>query len=180
MVDKIVTGLLNGIAKRDYYDEPDVSDEFLKQQLFPELPQEDFDIILSKYQTILKNLVYSDMDLKQLEAYLTSQVKRKSDFLNESQLAAIMKFWKANKQKIHDVMIDRSSWSNQMKSMKWRIDISYKDNEQIGEPKAIFEIDVAKKTLSREKLFFEVDMNSLDEMVAQVEKIESKIDQMVK
>ncbi|XP_057295997.1 COMM domain-containing protein 1-like [Hydractinia symbiolongicarpus] len=181
MADKTISGLLNGFMKREYFGEIEITDDFLKEQLFPEESTEAFSAILLKYQSILNNIVYSDMELKQLEAFLTSQMKKKPDYLSEAQAAAITKFWKTNKHKIHDVIVTRSTWNNHLKTLKWRIDVSYENKEKGGEPKAIFEMDMEKRVLAKkhEKILFEVDIDKLDDMISQVEKIEQNINDIV-
>ena len=88
-VDKKLLGLLNGIAKRDYYDETGITDEFLYQELFSEMEQANFNTILNRFENLVKTIVNSDMDFRQLEAFLTSQMKRREDALNEEQV----QFW---------------------------------------------------------------------------------------
>ena len=88
-VDKKLLGLLNGIAKRDYYDETGITDEFLYQELFSEMEQANFNTILNRFENLVKTMVNSDMDFRQLEAFLTSQMKRREDALNEEQV----QFW---------------------------------------------------------------------------------------
>lgn len=179
--NKSSLGLLNGIAKRDYYNEAGITNEFLHEQLYPDLPEEEFTTLLGKYESLLRNIVYSNMDLKQLDAFLTSQKRKMPDFLSDDQTANITKFWKLNRQKIHDVIVDRSSWNNQMRSMQWRIDISYKDNVASDSPKVIFALDVNEKvpnangSSSKSMLQFEVDSTKLDEMISEIESIEKKI-----
>ena len=85
-VDKKLLGLLNGIAKRDYYDETDITDDFLYQELFSEMEQANFNTLLNRFQNLVKTMVNSDMDFRQLEAFLTSQMKRREDALNEEQV----------------------------------------------------------------------------------------------
>lgn len=48
------------------------------------------------------------MDFNQLEAFLTSQTKKKGG-LTEAQAAAFSKFWKNNRTKIHNILVSRVS-----------------------------------------------------------------------
>ena len=182
MADKKLMGLLNGITKRDFYGDTDISNEFLKEQLYPDLPEEDFEVILTQYQNILKNMIYSDMDLNQLDAFLTSIIHKKQNSITEEQKGSIMKFWKANKQKLHDVIVEKVSFNNSLKTFKWRIDVDYKDNSQSSEPKLIFEIGLDKKrdNAVHEKMVFECDGKTLDELIIQTENIEEAISNAMK
>lgn len=49
-----IVGLLNGIAKREYYGNTDITDEFLKEELFPNLSNEEFTAIHTKCSHLLK------------------------------------------------------------------------------------------------------------------------------
>ena len=49
-----VVGLLNGLAKRDYYGNKDINDEFLKQELYPDELEEEFSARLTKCKNLLK------------------------------------------------------------------------------------------------------------------------------
>lgn len=145
--DKNVVGLLNGIARREYFGESDITDEFLHQELFPDLSAEQFDAILKRYETLTRNIVSADMDYNQLEAFLTSQMKRKQGSLTQEQAAAFLKFWKSQKVKIHDVLVQRSSWNNKLKDISWRIDLKSQGRhlEQINSPVAIVEMQIEKR-----------------------------------
>lgn len=140
--DKNFVGLLNGLARRTYFAEEDITNQFLKQELFPDLSQEEFDALLKKCESLMKNLVGTDMDFNQLEAFLTSQRKKRQGAITESQSAAIVKFWKSQKSKIHDVLVDKSRWNNKLKELSWRIDFKNQARHvsQINTPVAIVQM----------------------------------------
>jgi HCaRG protein. len=175
MSEKRTFGLLNGLAKRDYFGELGITSEFLQEQLYPDTSPEDFGIIMQKFESILKNIAYSNMDLKQLDAYLTSQSKKKANYLTEEEILNVTKFWKQNKQKVYDVIVERSRFSDKMKTFQWRIDVGYHGSNQTDNPKAIFSIDTDSEELKKQMIHFEADSGKLDEMVSQIEKIEEKI-----
>ena len=146
--DKNVVGLLNGIARREYFGESDITDDFLHQELFSDLSDEQFDAMLKRYEALMRSIVSADMDFNQLEAFLTSQVKRKQGSLTQEQAAAFLKFWKSQKTKIHDVLVQKSSWNNKLKDVNWRIDLKSQARhlEQINTPVAIVEMQVEKRS----------------------------------
>lgn len=146
--DKNVVALLNGIARRDYFGESEITNEFLHQELFADLEEEQFQSMLKKYETLMRNIVSADMDFNQLEAFLTSQMKRKQGALTQGQAAAFLKFWKSQKTKIHDVLVQKSSWNNKLKDINWRIDLKSQARhlQQINTPVAIVEMQVEKRT----------------------------------
>jgi adenine deaminase len=140
--DKNFVGLLNGLARRTYFAEEDITDDFLKQELYPDLSQEEFDALHKKCDALMKNIVAADMDFNQLEAFLTSQRKKRQGAITEGQSAAIVKFWKSQKSKIHDVLVDKSRWNNKLKDLSWRIDFKSQARHvsQLNTPVAIVEM----------------------------------------
>lgn len=51
---KALNGLLNGIAKKVYYKNADVTEELLKTELYPELSREEFTALHDKMRGLLK------------------------------------------------------------------------------------------------------------------------------
>ena len=146
--DKNVVGLLNGLARREYFEESEITDEFLHQELFSDLGKEQFDAMLKRYENLMRNIVSTDMDFNQLEAFLTSQMRRKQGSLTQEQAAAFLKFWKSQKVKIHDVMVQKSSWNNKLKDVSWRIDLKSQGRHlhQINTPVAIVEMQLENRS----------------------------------
>lgn len=98
-VDKKLLGLLNGIAKREYYGESEITDEFLHEELYSGMEKTVFDTLLNRFQNLVKTMTNSDMDFRQLEAFLTSQMKRREDALSEEQVkvvSCISIYWKSS------------------------------------------------------------------------------------
>ncbi|PIK60180.1 putative COMM domain-containing protein 1-like [Apostichopus japonicus] len=173
-------GLLNGIAKREYYGSTDITNEFLKEELFPNLSLEEFTAVYTKCSHLLKNIASAGMDFNQLEAFLTSQTKKKGG-LSEPQAAAFSKFWKNKKTKIHNVMVSRSTYGKTLKNLSWRIDIKAqaKKVDQINTPTAIVELQLANKNQSQSKeddvVQFELDEVMLGSLTRSLEEIEERL-----
>ena len=180
MSNNNIGALFNGITKQMIFEDSEISDEFLKEQLYPEITQEEFQALLLKCKTWLQNMSYFNMDLKQLEAFLKSQLLKSKDNLAEDQLQAIIKYWKVNKDKVHEKILMRTKWEDTFKSLKWQIDLGYKNNEELDDSKVVFQIGIAKYNGTTEKLEFEVNNNSLNDMISQVEKIQAKIESLAK
>lgn len=51
---KSLSGLLNGIAQKVYYNNSEITEELLKNELYPELPQEEFNALHEKMKGLLK------------------------------------------------------------------------------------------------------------------------------
>lgn len=90
-------------------------------------------------------MVSADMDMTQLEAFLSAQIRKKEGGLSEEQAAALRKFWKANKAKIHDSIVSQTMWGNTLQKVSWRVDLKSQSRnlEQINIPTAIMEIHLA-------------------------------------
>ncbi|KAM4772589.1 COMM domain-containing protein 1 isoform 2-T2 [Rhinophrynus dorsalis] len=142
---KPLSGLLNGIAQSRYYGNTSITEELLKSELYPELPMDQFRALLEKMTGIVKSLVSADMDLNQIDAFLTAQTKKQGGITAE-QAAVIAKFWKNHKKKIRESMINHSRWENTLKGMNWRIDLKSQSRrtDQVNTPVAIVEMEIGK------------------------------------
>ena len=58
---KSLNGLLNGIAQKVYYNNGEITEEFLKNELFPDLAQEEFNALHEKMRGLLKVVVQINM-----------------------------------------------------------------------------------------------------------------------
>lgn len=154
--DKNVLGLLNGLARRTYFGENEITDDFLHQELFNEVSQDDFVAMLKRYEVLMKNIVSADMDFNQLEAFLTSQTKKREGALTLEQAGAFMKFWKVQKTKIHESLVQKSSWNKRIKDMSWRIDVKTQARhlEQLNSPVAIVEMQLEDRTAGNNTVSF--------------------------
>lgn len=88
------------------------------------------------------------MDFNQLEAYLTSQTRKKEGGITEEQAKVVTKFWKSHKSRVHEAIVTNSTWGNTLKNFSWRIDIKTqaKHIDQINTPTAIVELQVEENT----------------------------------
>jgi len=177
---KCFQALLNGLAKRNYYGSTEFTDEVLKDEIYPNVSQEDFDHIKSKCYSLLKSLVSADMDMTQLEAFLTAQMKKKEGALTEEQAAVMRKFWKGNKAKIHDKIVSQTMWGNSLEKVSWRVDLKSqsKSEEQMHAPCAIMELHVAdnlEKEKKAEVIRFELDEDKVSEMLCHMQEIDDQI-----
>ena len=51
---KSFLALMNGLARKNYYGQSEITDEFLKEQIYPNLSQEEFDHLLTRCRGLLK------------------------------------------------------------------------------------------------------------------------------
>ena len=89
------------------------------------------------------------MDLDQSETFLETQMKKKDGGISQDQAKAFTKFWKNNRKKIHDSLVERSSWNNKLQNMSWRIDVETRARhaDQVNTPTAIVELQIASNEL---------------------------------
>lgn len=94
-VDKALLGFLNGLARRQYCGELHFTDQFLREEVLGGMAEEgesstfqlppspgllspsEYDTLLRRYQALLSSIVSGDMDHAQLDAFLTSQTKKR-------------------------------------------------------------------------------------------------------
>ena len=86
----------------------------------------------------------SNMDMTQAEAFITSQTKKKDSALTENHGKVFLKVWGNQKNKIHEQLIQKCTWSNKLKNITWRIDLksSSRHDNQLNEPSAIMELQL--------------------------------------
>ncbi|NWU01239.1 COMD1 protein, partial [Rhodinocichla rosea] len=91
------------------------------------------------------SIASADMDLNQLEAFLTAQTKKQGGITSD-QAAVIAKFWKNHRTQIHESLISQSRWDNVLKNMNWRVDLKsqLRHIDQINTPVAIVEMELGK------------------------------------
>ncbi|XP_059168676.1 COMM domain-containing protein 1-like [Physella acuta] len=187
MVDdpKCFLALLTGLSRRYYHGHTELTDDVLKEEIYPNASQDDFNRLNSRIAGLLKNMVSADMDMTQLEAFLSAQIRKKEGGLSEEQAAALRKFWKANKAKIHDSIVSQTMWGNTLQKVSWRVDLKSQSRnlEQINIPTAIMEIHLAdnlNKSKGPEVVRFEMNENKVNDMLKNMHEIEEEINKLAK
>ncbi|XP_061317361.1 COMM domain-containing protein 1 isoform X1 [Pezoporus flaviventris] len=142
---KPLSALLSGIAQAAYYGNADITEDLLRGQLYPEAAPEEFRALHAKMGGLLQSIASADMDLNQLEAFLTAQTKKQGGITSD-QAAVIAKFWKNHRMKIHESLINQSRWGNVLKNINWRVDLKSQSRhmDQINTPVAIVEMELGK------------------------------------
>ncbi|XP_028577754.2 COMM domain-containing protein 1 isoform X1 [Podarcis muralis] len=174
---KPLLGLLNGIAQATYYGNAEITEELLRDQLYPETAPQEFRALLAKTTGVVKSIASADMDLNQLEAFLTAQTKKPGGITTE-QAAVIAKFWKSHRVKIRDSLINQSKWENSLKNISWRVDLKSQSRhaDQLNNPVAIVEMELGKKHgQESEFLTLEFDEIKLNQMMRKLSEIEDSI-----
>ncbi|XP_078086584.1 COMM domain-containing protein 1 [Mustelus asterias] len=173
---KSLSGLLGGLAQIGYYQSSGITEQMLKDQLYPELPQQDFKILMEKMGGILRSIASADMDFNQLEAFLTAQTKKQKGITLE-QAEVLTKFWKAHKVKIRESLINQSKWENCLRNLSWRVDLKSQSRylDQINTPVAIVELELGKSDQESEFLCLELDETKVNQLLKKLTEIEENI-----
>ncbi|GAB0187670.1 COMM domain-containing protein 1 [Grus japonensis] len=173
---KPLSALLSGIAQAAYYGNADITEELLRGQLYPESASEEFRALRAKMGGLLQSIASADMDLNQLEAFLTAQTKKQGGITSD-QAAVIAKFWKNHRIKIHESLINQSCWDNILKNMNWRVDLKSQSRhvDQINTPVAIVEMELGKNGQESEFLCLEFDEAKVSQMLKKLSEIEESM-----
>ncbi|CAH1791229.1 unnamed protein product [Owenia fusiformis] len=175
---KVLLALLNGLARKEYYNEADINDDMLKEQLFPDTPDDEFAHIKQRASSIIHSMVASNMDLNQLEVFLTSQTKKKDHPLTEEQVKIYAKFWKQHRTKIHEQLVTRTVWGNTLKDVSWRVDVMSQSRsmESINTPTAIVELQLENRMKNEtDSITFEMNEEKLQSVLSSLQEIDDTI-----
>ncbi|XP_054033247.1 COMM domain-containing protein 1 isoform X1 [Dryobates pubescens] len=173
---KPLSALLNGIAQAAYYGNADITEELLHGQLYPEAAPEEFRALRAKMSGLLQSIASADMDLNQLEAFLTAQTKKQGGITAE-QAAALAKFWKHHRAKIHESLVSRSRRGSVLRSLSWRVDLKAQARhlEQLHTPVAIVEMELGKDGQGPELLCLELDEAKLSQVLRRLSEVEESM-----
>lgn len=91
------------------------------------------------------------MDMNQADIFLTSQTKKREGAISDDQAKVLLKFWKSNNNKVHQSLVEKSSWNDNLKSLSWRIDMKNQSRHkgQLGESTAIMELQLENKHVNK-------------------------------
>eukprot|EP01132_Coremiostelium_polycephalum_P005769 gene5769-7179_t len=177
---KLYSGLLNFLLKKEFEkDESLTSLEQLKDLVFTDIDI-GLDVIefnYNKCNTIIQKASYLDSPLSSFESLI-----KESDFTSVQQ-ECLIKFWKLNKKKIHEILYKQTRFNNSLQKMSWRLDLKTKSKqeEDLNEPSAIVELKLKKNnTLSTSNnnsdlIRFEMDKNQLEETLQQINNIQKHL-----
>jgi len=179
---KIFRAFLNGVFKSQYEGDATITPEFIAAEL--KLEVSDVSAMMQTCVEILQQAALNNWELKELEDYL-----RRKTPLTENQVVASLQFWRANKQKIHEIVIKKSNWNNGLSKFAWRIDIKSRARNltnEINEPIAIVEWTLNTNTQNppnetqndaTKVVRFEMDRDQITSALHQINSIQKIITQ---
>ncbi|CAL8329322.1 unnamed protein product [Lota lota] len=182
---KSLTGLLNGIAQKAYYDNDEITEELLKTELFPDLSPEDFGALHEKMKGLLKSIAVADMDHGQLEAFLTAQMKKQGGGgLSEGQASALSRFWKSQRARVRESLLARSRWEPGLRGLTWRVDLQTSSGrgpeEAPSGPVALLELELGRPSQDSEYVCLECDEVTVSLVLKKMADIQRSIDAIVR
>ncbi|XP_055982325.1 COMM domain-containing protein 1 [Sorex fumeus] len=177
---KPLIGLLSGLAQDTFHGATGVTEELLRTQLYPEVSPEEFRPFLAKMRGILKSIASADMDFNQLETFLTAQTKKQGGITSE-QAALISKFWRNQKGRIRESLMNQSCWDNRLRGLSWRVDnkSQSRHSAQIHTPVAIMELEFGKSGQKSEFLYLEMDEVKVNQVLKKLSEVEESINTLM-
>ncbi|KAI4888424.1 hypothetical protein NFI96_021807, partial [Prochilodus magdalenae] len=157
---KALSALLNGIAQKVYYGNSEITEELLKNEIYPEMSQEEFHALHEKMRGVLKSMATADMDQTQLEAFLTAQTRKQGGGgVTSEQAAALGRFWKAHRARVRESLLAQSRWEPGLRSMNWRVDLqtSSSRGSTSNTPVALVELELGRNGQDSEFVCLEFD-----------------------
>ncbi|XP_076847947.1 COMM domain-containing protein 1 [Brachyhypopomus gauderio] len=177
---KALNGLLNGIAQRVYYGKSEISEELLKNEIYPDMSQEEFHALHDKMRGLLKSMAVADMDQTQLDAFLTAQT-RKHGGVSAEQAAALARFWKAHRTRVRDSLLSQSRWEPALRALDWRVDVQTASSRgrASSTPVALVELELGRNGQDSEFLCLEFDELRVNQVLKKLAEIQKNIDSIV-
>lgn len=167
-----------------YYNNPEITEELLKHELYPEMSQDEFSALHEKMKGLIKSIASADMDQGQLDAFLTAQTKRRQGGagLSSEQAAVLTRFWKSQRPKVREALLNQSRWEPALRGLSWRVDVQAADSK--GDTAnsgavALVELELGRTGESSEFVCLEMDETRVKLLLKQMGDIQQSIDRIV-
>ncbi|CAF92527.1 unnamed protein product, partial [Tetraodon nigroviridis] len=181
---KALSGLLNGIAQKEFYNKAEVTEELLRTELFPETPREEFTALHSKMRSLLKAMASADMDAAQLEAFLTAQTRRQGGGLSAEQGAVLSRFWKAQRARVRESLLAQSRWEPSLRGLRWRVDLPAAAGQgppaAHAGPVALLELELGPAAQDPQLVCLELDEAGVTRVLEKMADIQSSLDRLLR
>ncbi|GAB6026054.1 Copper metabolism (Murr1) domain containing 1 [Chamberlinius hualienensis] len=175
--------LLHAISQLQVFDNHDMTTKCIKSEIYPQLPDDEFNQIYNKIGYILKTISTAKMDLSQLQAFLTSRVKHREPAhrISDEQAKVIAKFWKSQSQKILESLAKRTQFNPALKDFNWRIDIT--NSSQALQPKntavVVLQMNLEDYSATTQSLEVEMDGKCMTKLFTSIKEIDNQIKSFV-
>lgn len=169
---KQVHALANGLIKRRFYGE-DLTTNYLKEQIFAASKMSD--------QAIMNCINTLDKTLQQAAAenWLPTNLEKYLQTTNcaEVHVAALLKLWSGEHDKVHQTLVQKSSWNASLSNVAWRIDVknNSKHAPEVNQPTAIMQMRIRQPQDQQAVVQFELDRREAMGVLSQISNIEACI-----
>uniref|UniRef100_A0A7S2SUD6 COMM domain-containing protein 1 n=1 Tax=Rhizochromulina marina TaxID=1034831 RepID=A0A7S2SUD6_9STRA len=176
-------GLLSALCKRRFYGES-ISTETLLEAVYTPAGVEEEDAVshIASLEAVLSRAADANMDPADVET-----VAAETPGLSEAQQEYLVRFWQAERGKVHDAMQKQATWSSHLGHLAWRIDVqtAARDEAERNEPTAILELKTkpghsSPGAASNRTLRFEMRREQLGDLLGEFKKIEDRVASMMK
>uniref|UniRef100_A0A7S4NYB1 COMM domain-containing protein 1 n=1 Tax=Paramoeba aestuarina TaxID=180227 RepID=A0A7S4NYB1_9EUKA len=176
-VPKLFHAMLTGVLRRTYEDDQDMTVEFFMENIFAgqEVGAEEVAKMSTLCEKVLRKAGSMDWDPAKLEAAIENMG------FSEVQKGVFVHFWKNNKAKIHNIVLEKSNWNQHLSSVEWRLDMKTTSRKEsdVNEPTAIVQLNFQKKE-EQSSVLFEMDKAQLEMVMNQINSIQHQIDEISK
>ncbi|KAM3865446.1 COMM domain-containing protein 1 [Diretmus argenteus] len=176
---KSPSGLLNGIVQQIYYNNPEITEQLLKNELYPDLDQDQFHTLHGKMKNLVKSMASADMDAAQLDAFLTAQTRKQGGGgVDADQAAALSRFWKSQHSRVRESLLGQSRWEPGLRGVSWRVDLQTSGGgaAHAGGPVALLELELGRTGQESEFVCLEFDEAKVSEVLKKMADIQESID----
>eukprot|EP01116_Phalansterium_solitarium_P004272 TRINITY_DN15232_c0_g1_i1.p1 TRINITY_DN15232_c0_g1~~TRINITY_DN15232_c0_g1_i1.p1 ORF type:complete len:203 (-),score=31.67 TRINITY_DN15232_c0_g1_i1:82-657(-) len=178
---KILGALLNGVVKKVFDRDPEVTTVFLHEQLYADKPEITVEVVereVAIVKDILLKAGFEDFDLTQFETFL------KQTSLTAGQQEAFARFWRTQKPKIHDALVRDVSWADTLSRLQWRIDSKSKSknvDDLNNELTAVVELSIGGPRGDKaepQAVRFEMDRAQVSTVLEQINAIQAQVSKL--
>jgi Ni,Fe-hydrogenase III component G len=174
---KTFVALLRAIS-REQLGEPTSADMITEIFQVEDMDESRAEEIYSSLSQTFKELVSNNSQPAQLKDIL----QERGD-LSEEQVQLFVQFWTNEGPKHHAKVIERASFARKLapSGFKWRVDqvTNVKNLSEISQTVAVVELVTKEVTKTERKLAFEVDKDTLNSVVEQLDLIQKRIESFV-
>ena len=145
----------------------------------PSLSLQDFQRALGVYADLFQDAASNNWSESDMGSYLAEEAAH----LPEEAARVVSAFWNREMENIRTAVVQGLRWGRAIGKLGWRVDVQMHARavSDLNRPCAVVELSTEKKSDqgARESTVFEVDCDTLKEVVRQLDNIEGEISQLV-
>jgi len=194
---QLFLALLRQLVKRGFYGESGAMDKEVQDKIFSDSKMgsqkiNDFlgscerllrragrgNWTLSRFEQEVDQQELSDEHKKVLSHVWKTESTKVRNFGNLLNIHDLFEFLVHAYLQIHKAIVSKTVWNNDLREFSWRIDVksNSKNIPDINEPTAIIRLSLKNQDKVSDVVHCELDRNGLDKVIAELDKIESHID----